>query len=146
MLFNQLNMKLTILLPVLLIGFCFACASNKESGENDSEGSTIQEQPVAPAPGTAVAEIVITNAIKSDENDGWIVSFTISKIIGYGSATKPLPEKIGSLKLSKSVLEKSGKKEIRKNEKLIFVLAGRQSMDQSTESQSGWSIIEIREI
>jgi len=139
-------MKLSILLPVLLIGFCFACASNKESGENDSEGLTIQEQPVAPAPGTAVAEVVITNAIQSDQNSDWIVNFDVSKVIGYGSATKPLPEKIDSLNLSKSVLEKSGKKEIRKNEKLIFVLAGRQSMDHNTESQSSWSIIEIREI
>lgn len=139
-------MKSSILLPVLLIGFCFACASNKESGENDSAGLTIQEEQVAPAPGTAVAEVVITNAAQSDHNNDWIVNFDVSKVIGYGSATKPLPKNFESLKLSKSILEKSGKKEIRKNEKLIFVLAGRQSMDQSAESQSGWSVIEIREI
>lgn len=139
-------MNLSNLLIVLLIGFCFSCASNKESGENDSAESTIQEQPVAPAPGTAVAEIVITKAVKSKETSEWIVGFDISKVIGYGSATKPLPNKIESLKIPKPVLEKSGKKEFLKNEKLIFVLASRQSMEQMNEGQSSWTIIEIRDI
>ena len=139
-------MKLSILLPVLLIGFCFACASNKESGENNSDGATIQEQSVAPAPGNAVAEAVISKAEQISETGEWILDLEVSKVIGYGSATSPLPEKLESLKLSNSVLDKSGIVEIGKNEKLVFVLAGRQSMDQNTENQSGWSIIEIREL
>ena len=139
-------MKLSILLPVMFIGFCFACASNKESGENNTAVSTIQKQPVAPAPGTAVAEAVITKAEQISETGEWILDLEVSKVIGYGSATSPLPEKLESLKLSNSVLDKSGIVEIGKNEKLVFVLAGRQSIDQNTENQSGWSIIEIREL
>jgi len=136
-------MKLPILFSLLLIIIIQGgCASNKDSGKDDSPDVRIDPPQPAPAPGTAVAEVKIINADQAPDNKEWILDLEVTKIIAYGSSTKPLPATFESFKLSKNIIEKSDKKTFRKNEKMIFIFAGQQSMDQT----SSWAIIEIREI
>ncbi len=123
-----------------------ACTSNKETKATDNGNQSNQmslEFATSPAPGTVVAEVRVTKAVKNDPENTWQLDLKVLKIIGYGSSTQTLTEKPESVELSAEVMNHSKKSNISTGEIVTVVLTRNRVMNAQNSKKPMWTIIEI---
>ncbi len=103
----------------------------------------LEEYSVSPAPGTAVAEIQLTS-IEKDKDDSRLVDCKVIKVIGYGSGTRPLPEKFEALRIPVNVMKNSAITELEEDEIFVVVLSGNETMGEDKSGIQKWTVIEIQ--
>jgi len=136
-------MKNFLFLLLIIFFTSSGCASKKQSESPGNNGMKAEQPAVSPSPGTVVAEIQL-QAIDKNEGGDWLIDCNVINVLGYGSATKPLPEKLEGLIISQNVMNHAGKENLKKDETLVLVLTGNDPMGEKKPGAPRWRVIDIR--